>query len=177
MNDFVGKPIRRHVMVEAILRTLPTRPVARLATGRADTAPAAAAEQPAASDRRPPDKPSSSPRTPIVDLDAIDSLSVEIGLDGVRETLAVFLKETTNRLAKLRNLSCVTDRDTIEIEAHTLKGASGAFGLRELSALAQSLEKGTGALTEQSYRDALDRLEAAFGDARGHIPVEFLDAA
>jgi HPt (histidine-containing phosphotransfer) domain-containing protein len=138
---------------------------------------AVTADRPAASDRRPSDKSSSGARAPIINLDAIDMLSAEIGLDGVRETLAVFLQETAGRLAKLRNLSCVADRDTIEIEAHTLKGASGAFGLGELSARVQLLEKGTGALTEQSYRETLDRLEAAFGDARGRIPVEFLAAA
>ena len=113
----------------------------------------------------------------MVDLDAIDSLSAEIGLDGVRETLAVFLKETTDRLARMRKMSCIADRGTIENEAHTLKGASGSLGLRHLSMLAQALEKGAGALTEQSYRDALDGLDVAFGQARERIPVEFLEAA
>jgi HPt (histidine-containing phosphotransfer) domain-containing protein len=95
----------------------------------------------------------------------------------VRHILSVFMRDTRARLDQLRRLSLDSDRDTIEIQAHTLKGASGTFGLRELSDLARALEAGVDSLSEQSYREALEQLEAAFAAARERIPLEFVEAA
>ena len=66
---------------------------------------------------------------PVLDRRGFDAFAEDIGLDGVRETLDVFLADTAERLALLRQLSCDTDRAKIKVEAHTLKGSSSTFGL------------------------------------------------
>jgi HPt (histidine-containing phosphotransfer) domain-containing protein len=103
---------------------------------------------------------------PILDLEAFKCLIEEIDLDGVRETLDVFLAETPERLALLRRLSCQSDRAQIKEEAHTLKGASGMFGLRQVSDLARTLELSAHAIAPEDYDDLVDRLDACFQRAR-----------
>ena len=171
MTDFVAKPVRKHAIVEAILRALPSVPLLCHSADRVDEA-AQSGPRGAASA-----SPQGSERPMPVDLAAFDALAEEVGSDGVRQILAVFTRDTTQRLARMRELSFAADRDTIEIEAHTLKGASGTFGLHELSALARSLEAAVDDLSEEAYREALDGLEAAFAAARERIPLEFLEAA
>jgi len=173
MTDFVAKPVRKHVMVDAILRVLPTGPLLWHAADRPnETSAELAAEQASPAPAQP-----SGARPMTVDLSTFDALADEIGSDGVRQILSIYMRDTRKRLDLLQRLSFADDRETIEIEAHTLKGASGTFGLRELSDLARALEAGVDDLSERSYRDALERLEAAFAAARDRIPLEFLEAA
>jgi HPt (histidine-containing phosphotransfer) domain-containing protein len=104
---------------------------------------------------------------PILDLEEFKCLIEEIDLDGVRETLDVFLAETPERVALLRRLSCQSDRAQIKEEAHTLKGASGMFGLRQVSDLARTLELSAQVIAPEDYDNLVDRLDACFQRARG----------
>ena len=97
---------------------------------------------------------------PIFDRKAFDILVEEIDADGVRMTLAVFSTETLQRLALLRSLACPTDAARIRDEAHTLKGASGTFALRQVQELARTLEHSALSMTPDAYGDLLDRLDA-----------------
>ncbi len=175
MNDFVAKPVRKHALVDAMLRTLRRDPrrergIARpLPAPMPTPAPVAPAVPQAAS--------AVTKGTLVVDQAAIARLVEEIGLDGARETLDVFLRETTERLARLRALGCDAERRVIQNEAHTLKGASGTFGLLHLAAIARSLEQSAGEVSEGDYRTTVERLEQAFALARSQIPSDLSDAA
>jgi HPt (histidine-containing phosphotransfer) domain-containing protein len=103
---------------------------------------------------------------PALDLDVFRSLVEEIDLDGVREMLDVFLKETAERLTLMHQLSCQDDRVRIENEAHTLKGAAGTVGLRQVAELAKTLELSAHTITPEDYANLVDRLDACFRRAR-----------
>jgi len=160
----VVKPVRKKVMVEAILRMLSSHPPA------ADTESAVVA---------PPLVPA---QTPAADADAafdrkaFEHLAAEIGQEAATETLALFVSETDDRLKLLRRLSIETDRLTIEREAHTLKSAAATFGLRDVAQLARSLERDAAHITAGDYRALLDRIEAAFASAHTQYFAAMLSA-
>jgi CheY-like chemotaxis protein len=154
MNDLVVKPVRKKVMVEAILRVLSSHPPA------ADTDRAVVA---------PPLVPAQMPSTDAaaaIDRKAFDDLVSEIGKETALETLSLFVQETEERLKLLQKLSCDADRSTIEREAHSLKSAAGTFGLREVAQLARALERDAPRITVSDYGVLLGRVEAAFSSAR-----------
>jgi HPt (histidine-containing phosphotransfer) domain-containing protein len=80
-------------------------------------------------------------------------------------TLDVFLTETKERLALLKSLSCESDRQRIRDEAHTLKGSSGTFGLRQVTELAKAIEHGAPTLSSDHFHGLLARLETCFDAA------------
>jgi len=82
----------------------------------------------------------------------------------VRLTLDLFLAETVQRIALLRQLSCDGDRKRISDEAHTLKGASGTFGLRQFSTTSKTIEHAAPTVSAQDFVALLDRLETSFGN-------------
>jgi HPt (histidine-containing phosphotransfer) domain-containing protein len=103
---------------------------------------------------------------PILDHTVLDALVEEIGIEGVRATLEDFLDGTEQQLKRLRAYSCDNDRREIKEEAHSLKGASGTFGLHQVSELARMLEHSALQIAPDDYRDMVDRIEACFGTAR-----------
>jgi CheY-like chemotaxis protein/HPt (histidine-containing phosphotransfer) domain-containing protein len=154
MNDLVVKPVRKKVMVEAILRVLSSH------TPAADTDPAVVA---------PPLVPAEIPSTDApspFDRKVFDNLVLEIGKETALETLSLFVQETEDRLKLLRKLSGDADRNKIEREAHSLKSAAGTFGLRAVAQLARTLERDAAHITASDYLALLDRIEAAFSAAR-----------
>ena len=154
MNDLVVKPVRKKVMVEAILRVLSSH------TTAADTDPAVVA---------PPLVPAEIPSTDApspFDRKVFDNLVLEIGKETALETLSLFVQETEDRLKLLRKLSGDAYRSKIEREAHSLKSAAGTFGLRAVAQLARALERDAAHITESDYLALLDRIEAAFSAAR-----------
>jgi signal transduction histidine kinase/DNA-binding response OmpR family regulator len=159
MDEFVAKPVRRDVLVTTLLRALDGHPKASEKAGRARPCEQA--------------KPASS----HIDGDAIAELEDEIGTDGVQETLAVFLRETEDRIARLRALASLADRATIRGEAHTLKGAAGTLGLARLSELARTLEKRADGIDGTAYLAAVESLDAAFSESREQMPERFRKAS
>jgi signal transduction histidine kinase/HPt (histidine-containing phosphotransfer) domain-containing protein/ActR/RegA family two-component response regulator len=161
MDEFIAKPVRKKILMEKLAALFADDPRFGVIAGPQDCAPPAAklplvpAAEVALGDV-----------APALDRAAFDLFVEEIGLDGVRETLDVFLVETVERLALLRRMSCADDRARIEGEAHTLKGSSGTFGLSQVSALAKALQYSAHQITPDDYRDLLDRLDAAFAAAR-----------
>jgi signal transduction histidine kinase/DNA-binding response OmpR family regulator len=154
MNDLVVKPVRKKVMVEAILRVLSSH------TTAADTDPAVVA---------PPLVPAKIPSTDApspFDRKVFDNLVLEIGKETALETLSLFVQETEDRLKLLRKLSGDAYRSKIEREAHSLKSAAGTFGLRAVAQLARALERDAAHITASDYLALLDRIEAAFSAAR-----------
>jgi hypothetical protein len=154
MNDLVVKPVRKKVMVEAILRVLSSH------TTAADTDPAVVAPP-----LVPAEIPSTDASSPF-DRKAFDNLVLEIGKETALETLSLFVQETEDRLKLLRKLSGDADQSKIEREAHSLKSAAGTFGLRAVAQLARALERDAAHITVSDYLALLDRIEGAFSAAR-----------
>jgi signal transduction histidine kinase/DNA-binding response OmpR family regulator len=159
MNDFVAKPVRKKVMVEAILRVLASQ-VGSVETVSAEIAPPLI----------PSEAPSIDTWSPV-DRVAFDNLIQEIGEDSAYETLSIFVRETEAQLMLLRTLHSDTDRITIEREAHSLKGAAATFGLRELAQLARALEREAPQITVSDYYALLDRIDSTFSSARTQYPA------
>jgi CheY-like chemotaxis protein len=164
MNDFVAKPIRKKTLVEKLTKIVDDRPPLH------EQATAASNDLPLIS----PAVVAMTDVAPILDRAMFNTLVEEIGIDGVRAALDVFLAETVQRLALLTTLSCDAERARIKDEAHTLKGASENFGLRQVSELARTLEHSAHQIERRNYRDLLDRLDACFGLARIELQAVML---
>jgi signal transduction histidine kinase/CheY-like chemotaxis protein/HPt (histidine-containing phosphotransfer) domain-containing protein len=160
MDEFIAKPVRKKVLMEKLAVLLEYHP--RLRDAGAVAPPAPFETLPLT----PPAQVALTDVEPVLDRAAFDAFAEDIGLDGVRETLDVYLADTVERLALLRRLSCATDRARIKVEAHTLKGASSTFGLAQLVTLARMLEHAAHEIAPGDYRDTLDRIDAAFAAAR-----------
>ncbi|HMK80750.1 MAG TPA: ATP-binding protein, partial [Xanthobacteraceae bacterium] len=146
MDSFVAKPVRKRALVEAILAALDRASVV-------GAAPVAT-------------EPASAP--PLIEPEAIDEFVTEVGADAAATMLTTYLSETERRLAILRNLT-VEQRDAIHLEAHTLKGSSGVFGLPRLSAAARRLELAAATVGAEQYRAVLAELEADYAVSRGAL--------
>jgi signal transduction histidine kinase/DNA-binding response OmpR family regulator len=154
MDDLVVKPVRKKVMVEAILRALARHaPVAYM--------DAAAVAPPLVPTQTPP-----ADAAAAIDRTAFEKLVQEIDKEAAIETLALFVKETDDCLKTLRRLAIETDRLAIERAAHSLKSTAATFGLREVAQLARALERDAPHITAGDYRTLLDRIDAAFAAAR-----------
>jgi HPt (histidine-containing phosphotransfer) domain-containing protein len=157
MNDFIAKPLRKKILIEKLANVVTSsaqRGKPAKTAARSDlpmVAPAAVAMTDMA---------------PVLDHAVLDLLVEEIGIDGVRATLDAFLTESAQQLSRLRAYCCDSDRMGIKEEAHKVKGASGTFGLLQVSELARTLEHSAFEIAPGDYQDLLDRIEACFGMAR-----------
>jgi signal transduction histidine kinase/DNA-binding NarL/FixJ family response regulator len=162
MNDFIAKPIRKANLVDKL----------------AQIAEAMLAGRPsAASPNLPGDGPVIAHDAPLIDRAVAAELAEEIGEDGVDETLRVFLAETEGRLELLRQLRRVEDRDRIETEAHTLRGASATFGFSQLSNAASDLERRAEAISVEDCAVLVQRLDDIFAALRSELGARPLCAA
>ena len=156
MSDFLAKPLRKQAMVAAILR----------AVGPA-AAPAASLEVLAAP----------SPGSAPLDRTALAQLADAIGEDGVRQTFAVFARETEARLALFQEFREGDDRELIEIEAHALKGAARTFGAGEMSDIARLIEQRAAKISADELRDAVLQLDDAYRKMRREFEVNTVRVA
>jgi two-component system, sensor histidine kinase len=147
MTDFLAKPLRKTAMVAAILRA-----IGHVAVWPGELASAAA---PATLDRT-----------------ALAQLTEAIGEDGVRQTFAVFARETEARLALFRQFTEGNDREVIEIEAHALKGSARTLGASELAHIARLIEHRAANMNADELRMAVDGLEAAYRKMRREFEPE-----
>ena len=102
---------------------------------------------------------------PIFEREAIEEFAAEVGPAAAARALTTYLAETERRLAALRSLA-LDQRKAIHVEAHTLKGASGLFGLSRLSAAALRLERHSATMTAESYQSMRSDLEAVYARSR-----------
>ena len=164
MNEFMSKPIRKKVLVDKLAKLLTDHPLILQAAGSGG--PAARAQADTSLQVTPAAEVAMADVAPTLDRDALRTLIEEIGSDGVREMFDVFHAETVKRLALMRRLSCGNDREPIRNEAHTLKGAAGTVGLRQVAELAKTLELSALTISPQDYGDLVDRLDACFQRTR-----------
>jgi HPt (histidine-containing phosphotransfer) domain-containing protein len=101
----------------------------------------------------------------VIDPERIGELIAEVGAVATAEMLTVYWRETERRLAVLRVLS-VDQTDAIRLEAHTIKGSSGIFGLPRLAAMAWALERSAATVTAHDYPVRLEQLDAAYAESK-----------
>jgi signal transduction histidine kinase/CheY-like chemotaxis protein/HPt (histidine-containing phosphotransfer) domain-containing protein len=141
MNDFVAKPVRKNVLVRAILR--------QLNASKPDLNPEAAASAALQS-------------ASLIDRARFNMLVLEVGAEIAHDLLNVFLQGTEQRLLRLAQLTGETDRKTVQREAHSLKSDAATFGWRELSRVAAILEKEAPELQEHRYRSLQTELSQLY---------------
>ena len=159
MNDFVAKPVRKKVLLEAIARVLQPSGSAAGQHG----ARAASKDSEPALDPLPAEGDT-------FDSAAYEALAEELGHEGMQEAVAAFVEEMTTRVRGLRAYSLEQDRGAISREAHTIKGTAATFGLPRLSEMAKWLERHADKVTADEFADVTTRLDAAFAQARAHLP-------
>jgi HPt (histidine-containing phosphotransfer) domain-containing protein len=111
---------------------------------------------------------------PVFDRARYDEIVEELGEDGVRALVDIFLAETDRRIALLRGLSGLSDRIKIGREAHSLKGDAAALGLPRL---AETLEREAPHMGKTEYRTLLERIEPTFAASRETLPKQPASAA
>jgi HPt (histidine-containing phosphotransfer) domain-containing protein len=114
--------------------------------------------------------PGAAETDPLREPGAFSALVREIGEDGACEVRAVFLSETSARLALFRALALDQHRSRIAREAHSLKSTARTFGYLRLATLALRLENTADALDGAEFHDLLGRMDAAFAAARAQEP-------
>jgi signal transduction histidine kinase/CheY-like chemotaxis protein/HPt (histidine-containing phosphotransfer) domain-containing protein len=165
MNDFISKPVRKALLIDRLAQVAEAMLAGDAPDGpRRNFVPGdsrAVIEHDA----------------PLIDRAVAAELLEEIGAEGVDETVRVFLAETETRLHLLRHLRRGEDRDRIETEAHTLKGAAGTFGFSQLSRAAADLEHRAEIISADDYVVTLGRIEAMFAALRSELDARPLRAA
>ncbi|MGA7995331.1 MAG: ATP-binding protein [Bradyrhizobium sp.] len=156
MSDFLAKPLRKQAMVAAMLRAV--GPVA----ARVASLPVVAAP---------------STESARLDRTTLAQLTEAIGADGVRQTFAVFARETEARLALFQEFREGDDRELIEIEAHALKGAVRTFGAGEMSDIARLIEYRAAKISADELRDAVLQLDDAYRKMRREFEADITQVA
>ncbi|MEZ5785421.1 MAG: ATP-binding protein [Xanthobacteraceae bacterium] len=167
MSGFVAKPVRKQALVDAMISALDRREAMK----QQEMLCAPAAHMVSDGCDR------TGETGEAIDLEQLDRLADEIGLDGACLAMRIFMAETESRLARLRAMSPGDDGVAIRTEAHTLKGAAATLGVVQVSSLARGLELSAGDISAADYGTTLDRLAGAIARARQHLPGEFAKAA
>lgn len=124
MDDYISKPVRIEQLAKALLRSEPL-----------------AAKQ---AKREEATTTSSQELADVIDLTVLeDSLgsSREEAPEVVAELISLYLNDTTEILAELRNAITDGNPDAIYRQAHTLKGGSTLFGAKTLAGLCREVEE------------------------------------
>jgi HPt (histidine-containing phosphotransfer) domain-containing protein len=163
MDDFVAKPIRKQVLITTL---------SKIAAQALSLAPAPArAFDPPAVEQAVADEEA------LIDRSILAELCDEIGEEGGRAILEVFLNETRGRIALLEALATGTDRAAIEVEAHTLKGAAGSVGFARVSMFAKAVEFAARAGATTDYAAEVARIKEAFAESCREIEARPLTGA
>jgi two-component system, sensor histidine kinase len=152
MSDYLAKPLRKPAMVAAVLRAL-------------GPAPATSSDS------------DSSPVPAVLDRTALAHLTAAIGEEGVRETFAVFARETDARLALFRQFAEGGDRVQIEIEACALKGSARTLGASEMSDLARLIEHRAASISADELKEAIGWLDEAHRRMRREFEEDLTQVA
>jgi CheY-like chemotaxis protein/HPt (histidine-containing phosphotransfer) domain-containing protein len=151
MSDFLAKPLRKPAMVAALLRA-----IGQMAAPEDSELTAVPA---------------------VLDRTALAHLTAAIGEDGVRETFAVFARETDARLALFRKFADGSDRELVEIEACALKGSARTLGASEMSDIARLIEHRAASISPDDLRDAIGWLDEAYARMRREFAADLVEVA
>jgi CheY-like chemotaxis protein/HPt (histidine-containing phosphotransfer) domain-containing protein len=147
MDDYIAKPIQLKTLAEALSRA--AHAVQGRVRARAQQAGDAAAADPSlAPAPAEGDNPglSSPPGKPMTAEDVLDMSQIEelISLDETRAVLAefvgMFVTQAPERIAEIRSALERGDFERMAAVAHSLKGASGNLGAKEVAEISRRLE-------------------------------------
>jgi hypothetical protein len=163
MTDFVAKPVRKKLLVQAVLRGC-SQHVARPSSNHlaAEATPVASLADSSAE---------------IFDPAAFKTLAEAIDFDDAIETYKVFVKDARRSLQSLASLELDANRKLIRLEAHTLKSIAASFGFHRMSELAKQLESTAMELPEPDFRSILPKIDDAFERGKTRFNEAFETAA
>jgi CheY-like chemotaxis protein/HPt (histidine-containing phosphotransfer) domain-containing protein len=132
VNDFISKPIGRASLLRVISENLPSHNPGTPKSDLPAPAPVARMKQNARSF-----KPlqSALPASPVLDVNILEKLYRDAGLDGAASGIELFISETEARLVQIDDALSRHDFRAVCNEVHALKSTSGTFGLRQLADL------------------------------------------
>jgi CheY-like chemotaxis protein len=125
MDGYISKPVRVEDLVEALEGCQPF-------AGRVDGIPPAPETVPQAT-------AAGSSTADAIDVAVLEKFRAMMG-EVASELIGLFLEDTPNLLADLREAVAQGDAEGLEQAAHTLKSSSATLGAMTLSALCQELE-------------------------------------
>lgn len=100
-----------------------------------------------------------------IDRRPIEQMRLDVGVDAFRQLVRLFDEETRGVLVALRSVLDAQDWRELGRQAHSLKHATGSFGLTRLAELAAGIEKAADAGRAAEAEAQLALLEAeADGD-------------
>jgi len=124
MDDHISKPIRVEELTQALMQCKPLSAESMAATDRPSTAEPETAQ--------------------TIDPAALEDLRTLMGEEAselIAELITIFLENTPERLAELRQALAQGDAPKSQLAAHSLKSTSATLGAKKLSTLAAELEE------------------------------------
>ncbi|RTL73153.1 MAG: response regulator [Hyphomicrobiales bacterium] len=155
MEDLVAKPVRKPLLLAALVRALEGRREAGLS--KPAELKAAAAPPLAEAD---------------FDVSVYAMLAQEIGPEAMAESMEIFVSEMDARLQRMLTLDPEADREAVTREAHTVKGDARSFGFIRLSGLAAALEKEAKAGAPVAYGTSVEGLIQAWEAGKPLVPAD-----
>ncbi|WCE02765.1 ATP-binding protein [Pseudoxanthomonas sp. JBR18] len=151
MDDYLAKPVARHLLDACLKRWLPQADDEHGGPARSEVAsqptasPAPALEQPAPQtppeEMPPPASSAAASAIAALDTSLLDELSEITGPDTAR-IIQVFLEDAPRLISELEAASAVPDLQAMRAAAHSLKSSSANMGALALSAAAKRIELG-----------------------------------
>ncbi|MBA3849380.1 MAG: hypothetical protein C0502_05220 [Opitutus sp.] len=116
--------------------------------------------------------PHAMPQSSALDPDAIAALKAVSPDDGgafLNELIGIFLADTPQRLAEIRDCLGKGDATTLTRAAHSIKGAAGNFGARRLAAAAYQIEQQGKTVNLAAIPPLLPALDAEFAAVKAEM--------
>lgn len=108
----------------------------------------------------------------LIDPEAIENLRALNPDDGdgfLRDIIGIFLEDTPQRIAELRDCLKSGDQVSFTRAAHSIKGSSSNVGATQLRAISEQLEHKSKNDGLQGLNPLIDVLDAAFGATKGEL--------
>lgn len=169
MTEFVAKPVRKNLLIQATINAL----------DQARAAGSAIPDETSKAEAQAPDiaAPPGTALSETLDRAAFERLAEEIDVEGAMQTFAVFQTDTQRRLLTLATIELAANRKLVQIEAHSLKSTAALFGFTQLAALAARLENAALTIEDPSFQAIVPDLESAFASGVLQFDEAFRQAA
>ncbi|SEL48502.1 Hpt sensor hybrid histidine kinase [Pseudoxanthomonas sp. GM95] len=156
MDDYLSKPVSRHLLEKCLRQWLPPMEAAAAPEAVAPQtsaaaappafasvpAPVEAAPAPFVEETMPPPAASAASGAVIaLDTSVLDELA-EVTGPGLARIIHVFLEDAPRLISELETASAIPDLDAMRAAAHSLKSSSANMGAMALSAAAKRIELG-----------------------------------
>jgi CheY-like chemotaxis protein/HPt (histidine-containing phosphotransfer) domain-containing protein len=136
MDDYLSKPLDRHLLASTLGEWLPASTAA--SPHPKQTTPTSRRTPPVRAFAAEPSRPAAR-QSPAIDQAVVQEL-LEVMGDGFAGLLQIYLEDTPRLLARLREAADMTDHEAIAEITHSLKSSSANLGALPLSELARSAE-------------------------------------